>query len=32
MKTPIRDILSMDTLILAIAGIWMVSVLVNLVA
>lgn len=31
MKTPIRDILSIDTLILAIAGIWMVSVLINLV-
>ncbi len=32
MKTPIRDILSIDTLILAIAGIWMVSVLIDLVA
>lgn len=32
MKKPIRDILSIDTLILAIAGIWMVSVLINLVA
>lgn len=31
MKTPIRDILTIDTLILAIAGIWMVSVLINLI-
>lgn len=32
MKAPIRDFLSIDTLILALAGIWMVSVLINLVA
>ncbi len=31
MKTPFREFLSIDTLILALAGIWMVSVLINLV-
>jgi hypothetical protein len=32
MKTPIRELLSIDTLVLAAAGIWMVSVLISLVA
>ena len=31
MKTPIRNLVSVDTLILAVAGIWMVSVIINLV-
>jgi hypothetical protein len=32
MKTPIREFLSVDTLILAAAGIWMVSVILNLIS
>jgi hypothetical protein len=31
MKKPIRDFLSIDTLVLAFAGIWMISVLINLI-
>jgi hypothetical protein len=32
MKTPFRELLSIDTLILAAAGIWMVSVIFNLIS
>jgi hypothetical protein len=32
MKTPLRDLLSIDTLILAAAGVWMISVLFSLIS